>query len=288
MSMKRGDPARTAGARPLGGRFWGISGLTAPYCRAGPVLWPAAPQNLGVLGSTVLFGLGCGVWGKTGGCPWPPSQTGWRWVGHGAAGGEERAGRGGGAPSPMAPGPRLAAMSPVAACNGEAKPRSFASSCAGEPWCSRTLFLHPPGTNMQSQLCPGGSGSPPPPRAPQTCSRVFGAGRADAALGVEWGRDRLVLALWAETGHSSVHGPAQGAPPQPHCPATWPQPIPTHQHSLPANPTLPPVPPFLSPLPPALVLPPPTIIKQHPGLTNPGPSPGASPQPTTCRHLSLL
>lgn len=71
------------------GRFWGSSGLTAPHCRAGPVLWPAAPQNLGVLCSRVLFGLGCGVKLEA-----VPSQTGWWWIGHGAAGWEERGGLG--------------------------------------------------------------------------------------------------------------------------------------------------------------------------------------------------
>ena len=170
----------------------------------------------------------------------------------------------------------------MAAGHGEGKPRSLASSCAGQPRCFCTPSLSPHG------WLPGGSSSPPPPHAPWTCSRVFGAERADAARGAEQGGDRLVPALGAETRHSSVHGPPQGTPPQPHCPATRPQPIATHWHSLPANPTLPSVPPFPLHLPPSLVLPPPTTIKQHPGLTNPGLPPGALPQPTTCRHLSLL
>lgn len=79
-------------------------------------------------GSGVLLRLDCGVWDVVN-LKAATGWTGWRWIGHGAAGGEESADWG----VPPAPGPRMAAVSPVATGHGEAKACSLAASCAGWP-----------------------------------------------------------------------------------------------------------------------------------------------------------
>lgn len=187
--------------------------------------------------------------------------------------------------SPTAPGPHRVAMIPVATGDGEGKSRSVTSSCAGQPWCSCTLSLPlrswvPAGSGRSR----GGLAAPCHPMPPG-CAAVSSAQRGQM-LPRAWSREG--------TGWSQHWGLRPGtAQCMGHCrepslsPAAQ---LPSHSQSPHTSTAYQPIPHcHLSlHLPPSLVLLPPTTIKQHPGLTNHGLPPSASPQPTMCRHLSLL